>query len=153
MMDIQVDENGDLRCANCGGKHFTEKRTTRAKLAGGGAAVLTVGVAGAAAPLATKKKLQCKLCGTYNKQGNAQPFTPAAAGRPNPKARPEKKEMSDNETLISFVMLTIGAFIGVCWAISAGTVGWGIAAGLFLLFMLAATAGQVNDMRNKPDSN
>ena len=77
MKDIQVDEDGELRCASCGGKHFTEKRTFRAKAGGGAAAVLTFGVAGAAAPLLTKKKLQCKLCGAYNKTGNAKPFDPA----------------------------------------------------------------------------
>lgn len=69
MKDIQVDENGDLRCAECGGKHFQDRRTTRAHVIGW----TTVGVGA----LATRKKLRCKLCGAYNKQGNAQPYKPA----------------------------------------------------------------------------
>lgn len=69
MKDIQVDENGDLRCASCGGKHFQDRRTGTAHVVG----FVTVGFGA----LATKKKLRCKLCGAYNRQGNAQPYTPA----------------------------------------------------------------------------
>lgn len=74
MEDIRVDEDGVLRCWKCGGKHFSEKRTGRAKLIGGTAGVLTLGIAGAAAPLLAKKKLCCQTCGQYNRMGNAQPF-------------------------------------------------------------------------------
>lgn len=73
MKDIQVDENGDLRCASCGGRHFHDRRTTRAHIVGW----TTVGIGA----LATRKKLRCKLCGAYNKQGNAQPFNPATPGQ------------------------------------------------------------------------
>lgn len=69
MKDIQVDENGDLRCATCGGKHFQDRRTGTAHVVG----FVTVGIGA----LATRKKLRCKLCGAYNRQGNAQPYRPA----------------------------------------------------------------------------
>lgn len=62
MRDIRVDENGDHRCANCGGKNFTLKRTRRSKVA--------VGVG----TFATKKKKQCQDCGEYNKLGSAVPI-------------------------------------------------------------------------------
>lgn len=88
MRDIQVDEDGELRCAYCGGKHFTEKRTFRAKAAAGTAGVLTVGLAGAAAGLLAKKKLRCQLCGKYNKMGNAQPYRPDGQA---PEPEPEKR--------------------------------------------------------------
>lgn len=68
MKDIQVDEDGELRCATCGGKHFHDRRTGTAHVVG----FVTVGIGA----LATKKKLRCKLCGAYNRQGNAQPYKP-----------------------------------------------------------------------------
>lgn len=72
MKDIRVDEDGELRCWNCGGKSFTEKRTARSKVVG--APLLIV------APLVTKKKLKCHLCGEYNDVGNAKPYE-GPAGR------------------------------------------------------------------------
>lgn len=101
MKDIRVDDQGRQRCWNCGGLHFTQKRTARAKVAGGTAAVLTFGVAGAAAPLVTKKKLKCQSCGEYNDVGSAKPYTGAANKRaakkagtdaidPQPATAPEK---------------------------------------------------------------
>lgn len=74
MKDIQVDASGELHCWNCGSKAFTEKRTFRAKAIGGAAGFLTLGVAAAAVPLVTKKKLRCQVCGEYNDVGSAQPF-------------------------------------------------------------------------------
>ncbi|UQE74190.1 hypothetical protein MYK68_15880 [Gordonia sp. PP30] len=82
MDDIQIDEDGAFHCAKCGGTNFSEKRTTRAKVGGGAAAVFTFGIAGAAAPLLTKKKLWCQQCGTYNKMGNAQPYVPSGTAPP-----------------------------------------------------------------------
>ena len=63
MKDIRVDDSGDQRCWNCGGKNFTQQRTMRSKVAFGVGAVLT------------KKKLRCVQCGEYNDVGNAKPFT------------------------------------------------------------------------------
>jgi len=34
MQDIRIDSNGDLRCWNCGNRHFLGKRTGRAHMAG-----------------------------------------------------------------------------------------------------------------------
>lgn len=140
MKDIQVDQDGELRCATCGGKHFTEKRTVRAKAAGGGAAVLTFGIAGAAAPLMTKKKLQCKLCGAYNKVGNAQPFEPtteaARSGVPGPRAsvrkdpQPEFKPASKTETMTMLAVLFAGALALLIWAAAGGHIVWAIFGGV-----------------------
>ena len=68
MMNIRIDDQGEQRCYWCGGKHFTQKRTFRAK------ATLGVGA------LVTAKKLQCQTCGRYNKTGRAVPFTTPANG-------------------------------------------------------------------------
>ncbi len=69
-----------MRCWNCGNKNcFTEKRTFRAKAIGVTAGVATLGVAGAVAPLATKKKLKCQLCSEYNDTGSVEPFTGPAS--------------------------------------------------------------------------
>lgn len=67
MKDIRIDEDGENRCWNCGGKNFVAKRTGRAHIAG----YLTVGIGA----LATKKKLKCHTCGEYNDTGSAKPFT------------------------------------------------------------------------------
>ena len=66
MEDIRADEDGNLRCAGCGGKNFHGRRTARAHVIG----YTTVGIGA----LATQKKLRCQECGTYNKQGNAKPW-------------------------------------------------------------------------------
>ena len=66
MEDIRVDDDGNLRCASCGGKNFHGRRTARAHVIG----YVTVGIGA----LATQKKLRCQECGAYNKQGNAQPW-------------------------------------------------------------------------------
>ena len=80
MKDVCIDADGNLRCWNCGGREqFTHKRTMRAKVIGVGAGVATLGVAGAVAPLVTKKKLKCLLCGEYNQTGNARPYTQAGS--------------------------------------------------------------------------
>lgn len=83
MKNIQVDSAGELHCWNCGAKAFTQKRTFRAKAIGVTAGVATLGVAGAVAPLATKKKLKCQVCGKYNDVGSADPYTPDV-GAPQP---------------------------------------------------------------------
>jgi len=64
--DIRVDDEGNLRCASCGGKNFHGRRTARAHIIGW----VTVGVGA----LATQKRLRCQQCGAYNKQGNAKPW-------------------------------------------------------------------------------
>lgn len=58
-----MDDQGELRCWNCGSKGFKSKRTFRSKLA--------VGVGA----LVTKKKLKCETCGEYNDTGDAKPYT------------------------------------------------------------------------------
>ena len=62
MKDVRLDDDGELRCWNCGSKGFTEKRTFRSK------ALVGVGA------LLTKKKLKCQVCGEYNDTGNAKPY-------------------------------------------------------------------------------
>ena len=62
MKHVRIDTDGELRCWNCGGKNFQEKRTGRSKL--------LVGVG----TLVTKRKLKCHTCGEYNDSGNAKPF-------------------------------------------------------------------------------
>lgn len=86
MRDIRIDDEGRQRCWNCGGMHFTHKRTARSKLFGAGAVVATGGLAAAAAPLATKKKLKCQSCGQYNDVGSAKPYTGPASSRAAKKA-------------------------------------------------------------------
>jgi hypothetical protein len=60
--DVRIDQDGELRCWNCGAKGFTEKRTLRSK------ALVGVGA------LLTKKKLKCQVCGEYNDTGNAKRY-------------------------------------------------------------------------------
>jgi hypothetical protein len=69
MQDVRVDEAGDFRCWNCGGKNFISKRTARAKVAVGVGALLT------------HKKLKCQACGEYNQTGAAKPFDPDVVGK------------------------------------------------------------------------
>ena len=80
MKDIRIDSNGDPRCWNCGGKGFTEKRTTRSKVMFGVAA------------LATKKKLKCQRCGEFNDTGSGKPWD-------GPKARKYRKEYAKEALL------------------------------------------------------
>ncbi len=61
--DIRIDDNGDQRCWNCGGKQFTLKRSKRAKAGLGAAALLAA------------KHNKCQSCGVYNILGNAKKFT------------------------------------------------------------------------------
>lgn len=68
--DIQIDSQGCNRCWSCGGKNFTQGRTTMAKV--------TVGVGA----LLTKKKLRCTGCGAWNDVGNAKPFNRPDAATP-----------------------------------------------------------------------
>lgn len=133
MLDIQVDGDGVLRCASCGGKNFSAKRTTRAKVGGGAAAVLTLGVAGAAAPLLTAKKLWCQQCGTYNKMGNAQPFGA-------PQSAPAR-ESTPGEEVFGVVVLVGITIAALAWFIASGWwVLTGIAA-LILAFEVLGLAG------------
>lgn len=81
MKNIQVDADGEMRCWNCGGKHFQDRRTARAHVVG----YATVGVGA----LATKKKLRCKLCGKYNDTGSADRFTGTPATPTAPAATPQ----------------------------------------------------------------
>lgn len=62
MKDVRIDQAGELRCWNCGGKGLTEKRTLRSKATFGVGALLT------------KKKLKCQVCGEYNDTGSAKPY-------------------------------------------------------------------------------
>lgn len=86
MKDIRIDDQGRQRCWNCGAMNFTHKRTVRSKVVGGTAVVMTGGLAAAAAPLATKKKLKCQACGEYNDVGSAKPYTGPASKRAAKKA-------------------------------------------------------------------
>jgi hypothetical protein len=62
MRDICVDVEGQQRCWNCGGRNFTQQRTTRSKVAFGIGAALT------------KPKLRCVRCNEYNDVGNAKAY-------------------------------------------------------------------------------
>lgn len=87
MKDIRIDVLGRQRCWYCGSPSgFTQKRTARAKVVGGVAGVATLGIAGAAVPLATKKKLKCQSCGEYNQTGSAKKYTGPANNRAARKA-------------------------------------------------------------------
>lgn len=82
MKDIQIDSNAEVRFWNCGNKNFfTEKCTFRAKAIGVTAGVATLDVAGAVAPLVTKKKLKCQLFSECNDTGSAKPFTGPASSK------------------------------------------------------------------------
>ncbi len=54
MNDVRIDEYGEQRCWNCGGKDFAARRPLRSILLLGGFALLT------------KKKLRCQNCGKFN---------------------------------------------------------------------------------------
>lgn len=94
MKDIRIDSAGELRCWNCGNSHFTEKRTFRAKAIGMTAGVATLGIAGAAAPLVTRKKLKCQACGKYNQVGNAKPYEPPQSPTDDTPTRPNLREQA-----------------------------------------------------------
>ena len=87
MKDVRIDRDGELRCWKCGSKNFENKRTFRAKAIGGVAGVATLGLAGAAAPAVTKKKLRCQACGEYNQIGNAKPYEDPVAATSSPRVR------------------------------------------------------------------
>lgn len=142
MDDIRVDKNGDLRCANCGGKNFSEKRTRKAKVIGAGAGFATLGVAGLAAPLAAKKKLMCQACGTYNKMGDAQPFeedgvpqgkTSRTAARTSAPAKKPPSKSDETLGVLLIGALAIGAFL---WALNAGSLVWSIITGVVGILIL-----------------
>lgn len=80
MKNVRIDENSELRCWNCGGKAFTEKRTARSKWITVVLGILTLGIWLLILVLATKKKLKCQVCGEYNDPGNAKPYE-GPAGR------------------------------------------------------------------------
>lgn len=79
MKSTFIDQNGDVRCPNCGARNnFVSKRTAKAKWATGVAAVATLGIAAAAAPVVIPKRLKCNGCGANLKRGGAvMPVTPA----------------------------------------------------------------------------
>lgn len=85
MKNVRIDDNQELRCWNCGGKGFTEKRTMRSKAAVGVGALLT------------KKKLKCQTCGEYNDAGNAQPYT-GPEGRKWRKADEQRQAATDQDS-------------------------------------------------------
>ena len=97
MEDIRIDKDGLPRCWNCGSKGFTEKRTFRAKATAVGAGLLTVGVAGGAAALLTKKKLKCQRCGKYNDTGSGKPYD-GPAGREYRKEWKAEQKAAQAET-------------------------------------------------------
>lgn len=143
MEDIKVDENGDLRCSNCGGKNFTQKRTRKAKVIGVTAGIATVGVAGAAVPLIAKQKLYCQACGTYNRMGSAKPYSPKAkqdaksasvqrASVPARKPSSSSRKSSREEDILFSIFLTIVTTALFIWAIVAGSIFWSILTGLLV---------------------
>ncbi|QDH47620.1 membrane protein [Gordonia phage Madeline] len=143
MQDIQLDTNGDFRCANCGGKNFSEKRTRRAKVIGVTAGVATVGLAGAAAPLVAKKRLYCQACGVYNRMGDAQPYAPKARQAAT-KPKSSAEESSPLQVFVGMLVLAVAAAIGLVSAISAGSILWSVLAGLAtaVLGLMAFATGQ-----------
>lgn len=70
MEDVQVDDEGDLRCPRCGARAFRQKRSLAAKLA----LVPTVGIGTLAAP----KRLKCLACGVLLRAGNAKRVRPTS---------------------------------------------------------------------------
>lgn len=99
--NVQVDSNGQLHCHNCGAMAFTQKRTFRSKAAGASGAVAAgvltggIGLLAGAGTLATKKKLKCQACGTYNNVGNADPYVV----EPEPQPRQVSTNAIDSEVL------------------------------------------------------
>ena len=101
MQSTFVDANGDVRCPNCGARNsFTSKRTGKAKIMTGVAAVATVGIAAAAAPVVIPKRLKCNGCGTNLKRGDGS--APAGANplryagttpKPTPPPKPVRAEV------------------------------------------------------------
>ncbi|MGQ0846556.1 MAG: SHOCT domain-containing protein [Sporichthyaceae bacterium] len=89
MDNVRIDADGDLRCPKCGSRNLVFRRTGRAKAAGIGAGLLTVGFGGAAAGLAARKHAYCQGCKTYSLTGSPQRqvSTPAAS---RPGARPDE---------------------------------------------------------------
>lgn len=147
MEDVQVDGNGDLRCSNCGGKNFTQKRTRRAKVIGVTAGIATVGVAGAAAPFIAKQKLYCQACGTYNQMGAAKPYRPkppptAKPAPSRPSSGPAKnssgpvRKSSKGEDILFSLFLTALSVALFVWAIVAGSILWSILTGLLVAFFV-----------------
>lgn len=73
MKETTVDKEGRVRCPECGGSDFSDKRTGKAKLGG----VLTLGVGVAVMP----KRLKCRGCGTNLRRGRGKPFEKSKAGK------------------------------------------------------------------------
>lgn len=69
MKDIRIDAAGDLRCWNCGSKHFNAQRTLKSKVGFGVGALLV------------KPKMRCIQCGKYNDTGSAKPYREPAAAK------------------------------------------------------------------------
>lgn len=164
MEDIQVDGNGDLRCSNCGGKNFAQKRTRRAKVIGVTAGIATIGVAGALAPFIAKQKLYCQACGTYNQMGAAKPFRPkppqTAKSAPNrPSSGPAKtssgpvRKSSRGEDILFCLFLTALSVALFAWAIVAGSVLWSILTGLLVAFFVFMVVVASSIKRPVPSSH
>lgn len=85
MKNAQIDIDGELRCAKCGGTNFLDKRTGRAHIVG----FVTVGVGA----LATKKKLKCQSCGTMNDTGSTDRYKGGGKNGNPMKARPTQSAL------------------------------------------------------------
>lgn len=158
MLDIQVDEDGELRCGKCGGRHFTEKRTRRAKVIGITAGVATLGIAGAVTPLVAKKKLRCQLCGAYNQTGNAQAYTQPPEGvrtslldgREASRSTPTKASKSGMVGTVAFGIAVVALLAsGAVAGFSSGHYVWGSIALLPLLLLGWIAMKDLMDMERK----
>lgn len=74
MKNIRIDTTGAPRCWKCGSSSFKQKRTFRSKTIGVVVGVPTLGLAGGATALLTKKKLKCNACGEYSQTGRGRPY-------------------------------------------------------------------------------
>ncbi|WP_413467747.1 DUF2510 domain-containing protein [Mycobacterium sp. RTGN3] len=74
-MRVRVDDDGELRCWNCGSKGLETRRRTGSKVLGATVGFAIVGPVGVAGALAAKKRLRCRGCGLYNDVGIPEPFT------------------------------------------------------------------------------
>ncbi|WLP90260.1 hypothetical protein [Gordonia sp. NB41Y] len=150
MDDIQIDDAGNLRCSHCGGRNFSEKRTRRSKVIGVSAGVATVGIAGAAAPLVAKKKLYCQACGTYNKMGNAQPYSPKASKAAAPVKKQSPTTPSKTNEVAGLILFAVLFGIGCIWAFSTGHWIFGTIAALLAVFSVCALFVDTDTAPPKP---
>lgn len=85
MKDVQIDDNSEMRCWNCGGKGFTEKRTARSKAAVG------VGV------LATKKSSNTRPAGSTTTLTRLSPSQGRRVGSTGSRGRNDR-ELADRRS-------------------------------------------------------